>query len=267
MKGEGARAAVIQIVSSVAFLAIALLLFRDMLLPSRFDTFNLIFTIVFLGVPLFQIVKAILTLSRLSTGAGGTPEARPDRWRSLRRALDPPPARAKEPTAHRGPDAEPPTPASASPPVSAPEPVSASLAPAPAPPEQPSIAAQTPTPPASPPVPSPAPAPSPPPPAAAVEGPRLAVVSGADAGKQHALGQTPSVVGRSIACQVVIDGDTRVAYQHVRLIRGEDGWTIHDAPGSGGTLVNGERLAAPRLLRPGDLIGVGQTELRFDAGG
>ncbi len=95
-------------------------------------------------------------------------------------------------------------------------------------------------------------------------GPRLVFLTGPGAGKRAALDESPSVIGRSIAAEVAVDGDMKVGYQHARLTRGEQGWTVQEAAGSGGTWVNGERLSGPRALRDGDVIRVGGTELRFE---
>ena len=99
-----------------------------------------------------------------------------------------------------------------------------------------------------------------------VAGPRLVVVEGPLHGRQFALRDPTTVIGRSIASDVVLENDFRVAYRHARVHHRDDGWTVEDVPGSGGTSLNGERLAKPRELAGGDVIGVGATQLRFERG-
>jgi hypothetical protein len=95
-------------------------------------------------------------------------------------------------------------------------------------------------------------------------GPRLVVVEGPLQGRQFALREPTTVIGRSIAGDVVLENDFRVAYRHARVHHRDDGWTVEDVPGSGGTSLNGERLGQPRELAGGDVIGVGATRLRFE---
>jgi hypothetical protein len=98
-----------------------------------------------------------------------------------------------------------------------------------------------------------------------VAGPRLVVVAeGPLHGRQFALRGPTTVIGRSIASDIVLETDSRVAYRHARVHHRADDWTVEDVPGSGGTSLNGERLAKPRRLSSGDVIGVRATQLRFE---
>lgn len=93
-------------------------------------------------------------------------------------------------------------------------------------------------------------------------GARLIVLEGALQGKEFVLTREAVTVGRSIACEVTIN-DQKLSYEHARIVRGEAGWEIQDMMGSDGTYLNGERLAAPRPLRDGDVITLGDTRLAF----
>src|SRR5680860_1723077 len=56
--------------------------------------------------------------------------------------------------------------------------------------------------------------------------------------------------------------DPELSRRHARLARGERGeLTLEDLGSSNGTFVNGERVAAARALRPGDVVRMGETEL------
>ena len=59
--------------------------------------------------------------------------------------------------------------------------------------------------------------------------------------------------------------DLEVSRLHARVyVDPGGGLTIEDAGSTNGTYLNGTRLTRARRLTPGDVIRVGQTELRFD---
>lgn len=66
------------------------------------------------------------------------------------------------------------------------------------------------------------------------------------------------------ACELVINS-AGVARKHARLIPVEDGVAVRDLRTRLGTFRNGRRLLAPERLEDGDVITVGDAELRFDA--
>ena len=47
-------------------------------------------------------------------------------------------------------------------------------------------------------------------------------------------------------------------FQHCRLVLSGSRWCIEDLGSSNGTLVNGERIAQPRELESGDVVGLGR---------
>lgn len=72
-----------------------------------------------------------------------------------------------------------------------------------------------------------------------------------------------ALVGRSAAkADVVIGDDASVSGRHARLVNTPGGVLISDAGSTNGTIVNGVPLAGPRRLEHGDLVRIGQTELR-----
>jgi len=70
------------------------------------------------------------------------------------------------------------------------------------------------------------------------------------------------VVGRGEAADVGLE-DRKASASHCRIERTAEGYRICDLESQNGTWVNGKRVRQ-RLLRHGDVIGVGTTELRFD---
>jgi hypothetical protein len=70
-------------------------------------------------------------------------------------------------------------------------------------------------------------------------------------------------VGRSRDCDVVLD-DAGVSRRHAELRPGPDGWTIADLGSTNGVRVNGAQVRGVQLLRSGDLLEIGSTEIVFE---
>jgi hypothetical protein len=72
------------------------------------------------------------------------------------------------------------------------------------------------------------------------------------------------VLGRAPGSDLQIAWDPRVSGVHAYLERRGSRWVIEDDGLSrNGTFINGERLRGQRILRDGDVIGVGDTVLGF----
>lgn len=87
-----------------------------------------------------------------------------------------------------------------------------------------------------------------------------------DAGQQQVamLDEDRLVLGRAPGSDLEIGWDPRVSGVHAHLERRGLRWMIEDDGLSrNGTFVNGERLRGQRMLRDGDVIGVGDTVLGF----
>ena len=59
--------------------------------------------------------------------------------------------------------------------------------------------------------------------------------------------------------------DEFASAHHARVEPRRDGVWVEDVGSTNGTFVNGSRLDRPRKLAPGDVIRVGETDLRFEA--
>lgn len=94
---------------------------------------------------------------------------------------------------------------------------------------------------------------------------RLIVRTGPNPGVVTELTKEVSMMGRDVTNDVVL-GDAEVSRQHARLTRTPAGFVLEDLGSTNGTFVNGDRLAAPRVLNAGDLLGLGENvTLTFDA--
>lgn len=85
-----------------------------------------------------------------------------------------------------------------------------------------------------------------------------------DEGEEYSVDSAPLTVGRASQNDVAIDGDEFASARHVRFEPRRDGVWVHDLGSTNGTYVNGVRIDAARKLAPGDVVRVGETDLRFE---
>ena len=71
-------------------------------------------------------------------------------------------------------------------------------------------------------------------------------------------------VGRAASNDLALDGDEYASSRHARIEPRRDGIWVHDLGSTNGTYVNGVRIDRPRRLAPGDVVRVGDTDLRFE---
>jgi hypothetical protein len=103
--------------------------------------------------------------------------------------------------------------------------------------------------------------------AALVTGGRLVVVESPvlEDGEEYGIDSAPVTVGRGGQNDIAIDGDEFASARHVRFEPRRDGVWVTDLGSTNGTYVNGVRIDGARRLAPGDVVRVGETDLRFDA--
>jgi hypothetical protein len=141
---------------------------------------------------------------------------------------------------------------------------------APSPPPPPMPYPPPPSPYAAPPAPMPYAAPPPPPAAAAYPGAsaatviqggwRLTVVQGADAGQSFALG-AQARIGRNPDNEIRL-GDSQASRYHALIQRQQTSYMIIDQGSGNGTYVNGELIHKPTPLAVGDVITIGNTQIK-----
>ncbi len=83
-------------------------------------------------------------------------------------------------------------------------------------------------------------------------------------GDTYAIDAVPLSIGRGGDNSLAIVGDEYVSSQHARFEARRDGVFLRDSGSTNGTYVNGVRLRSERRLAPGDLVQIGETELRFE---
>jgi len=82
----------------------------------------------------------------------------------------------------------------------------------------------------------------------------------------HTIGidSAPVQVGRGGQNDIAIERDEFASSNHARFVAQRDGVWLEDVGSTNGTYVNGEKVDEPRKLAPGDVVRIGETDLRFE---
>ena len=83
-------------------------------------------------------------------------------------------------------------------------------------------------------------------------------------GDVFGIDSTALTVGRGSDNDLALDGDEYASSRHARFEPRRNGVYVSDAGSTNGTYVNGIRLNGERKLVPGDIVRIGQTDLRFE---
>ena len=84
-------------------------------------------------------------------------------------------------------------------------------------------------------------------------------------GDEWELDSSPLTFGRSSQNDVELKRDEYASSTHARLEPRRDGVWLEDVGSTNGTYLNGARLTQPKRLSPGDVVRIGETELRYEA--
>ncbi len=85
-----------------------------------------------------------------------------------------------------------------------------------------------------------------------------------DPGTERELDSTPVTLGRADENDLVLDTDEFASVKHARIEPRRDGVWLQDLESTNGTFVNGAKVTRPRKLSAGDVIRVGETDLRYE---
>ncbi len=92
---------------------------------------------------------------------------------------------------------------------------------------------------------------------------RIVVQSGPGLGTEYAIEKNEVILGRDVSNDIVIN-DPEVSRRHLRFALDGNTYRIEDLGSTNGTFINGQRLAAPFVLRPNEVITLGEkVVLRF----
>ena len=95
---------------------------------------------------------------------------------------------------------------------------------------------------------------------------RLVVMKSADLeeGQDYELDSSQLTIGRGNQNDIAISTDEYASARHARFEPRQDGVWVQDLGSTNGTYLNGARLEHPRRLTQGDIVRVGETDLRFE---
>ena len=95
---------------------------------------------------------------------------------------------------------------------------------------------------------------------------RLVVVASPtlDGGATFSLDSHALTIGRARNNDVSLPADEYASGRHARFEPRRDGIWVEDIGSTNGTFVNGIRLTRERKLTPGDVVRIGETDLRFE---
>jgi pSer/pThr/pTyr-binding forkhead associated (FHA) protein len=85
-----------------------------------------------------------------------------------------------------------------------------------------------------------------------------------DEGARFELDAKALTIGRGAPNDIRLDEDEFVSAHHARIDPRRDGVWVEDIGSTNGTFVNGTRLDRPHRLTPGDIVRIGDTDLRFE---
>lgn len=69
-------------------------------------------------------------------------------------------------------------------------------------------------------------------------------------------------IGRAAGCQVTID-DTYASQIHARVFNRDNQWMIEDLGSTNGTWLNRHKVSGPMVIKPGDVIQIGNTVMEM----
>jgi len=95
---------------------------------------------------------------------------------------------------------------------------------------------------------------------------RLVVIKSAELeeGTDFELDSAQLTVGRGGQNDVALRSDDYASARHARFEPRQDGVWVQDLGSTNGTYLNGARLDRPRRLTHGDVVRVGETDLRYE---
>jgi hypothetical protein len=95
---------------------------------------------------------------------------------------------------------------------------------------------------------------------------QLIMRTGPTPGKVFELNKSEITIGRDVSCDIVVN-DSEVSRKHSRIVMQAGGFLLEDLGSTNGTFVNGQRLMGPHVLRPGEVLMLGENvSMAFETG-
>ena len=85
-----------------------------------------------------------------------------------------------------------------------------------------------------------------------------------DEGEDFELNSSQLTIGRGRQNDIALPNDDYTSARHARFEPRQDGVWVQDLGSTNGTYLNGARLERPRRLTVGDVVRIGDTDLRYE---
>ena len=85
-----------------------------------------------------------------------------------------------------------------------------------------------------------------------------------ESGGEWEVNSSAITVGRAPQNDLALEDDEYASAKHARIEPRLDGVWLEDVGSTNGTFLNGIRVSRARKLTPGDVVRIGETELRFE---
>jgi pSer/pThr/pTyr-binding forkhead associated (FHA) protein len=82
-------------------------------------------------------------------------------------------------------------------------------------------------------------------------------------GKRVVVGSGGATIGRSRQCDVMLD-DPNISRTHAEIRPRGGSWVVTDLGSTNGSRLNGRRLEGSEVLKPGDEIELGTSQITFE---
>jgi hypothetical protein len=92
--------------------------------------------------------------------------------------------------------------------------------------------------------------------------PRLTIQAGLRAGEEIIIRKDTTLIGRGEMCDIILN-EPLISRRHCHITWDGAYCTLEDLRSTNGTLVNNQRLTAPRVLKDGDCVRLGEVTLTF----
>jgi pSer/pThr/pTyr-binding forkhead associated (FHA) protein len=93
---------------------------------------------------------------------------------------------------------------------------------------------------------------------------KLEILNGPLDGLVFRIDRPRVVIGREPTCEVIVTGDPRISRKHAVINQSKDGCLLEDSRSRNGTFLEGKKISTKVLLKPGGILKVGDTLLRFE---
>lgn len=85
-----------------------------------------------------------------------------------------------------------------------------------------------------------------------------------ETGAEFPVDSAPVTIGRGGQNDLALDGDEFASARHARIEARGDGVWVQDLDSTNGTFLNGARVVGAERMTPGDILRVGETDLRVE---